>query len=355
MIYYTLDGTDPLLPNEPDSQSSVVLFDEIAAKRVMVTDTSVNDAWRGGSAFDDSAWISGSGGVGYDEAATYVPFIDIDVESQMNNENASALIRTAFTVDPGGLAAINSLRLRVRYDDGFVAYLNGVEIEAVNEPAVLTTTSSATSAHTDSVAINYFEFDVSDHLPNLVAGDNILAIHGLNFGTDSSDFLIDVELIGDTETAGGVSPSAVLYAETIALNEDATVRARTLDGNDWSAQVQRDFIVGAAVADASNLRVTEIHYNPADPSAAEILAGYTDNDEFEFVELQNISSGEIELAGVRFLNGFDLTIGPSTRLLPGDYAVIVENQTAFEQRYGVGLNVIGQYSGSLSNGGETAR
>jgi hypothetical protein len=353
VIYYTLDGTDPLLPNEPGSQSSVTLFDETAAKRVLVTDTFVSDAWRGGSTFDDSAWISGSGGVGYDEAATYVPFIDFDVDSQMNDENASALIRTAFTVDADDLASINSLRLRMRYDDGFVAYLNGVEIEAMNDPAVLTTTSSATSAHTDSVAVNYVEFDVSGHLSDLIAGDNILAIHGLNFGTGSSDFLIDVELIGGTGTPGGVSPSAVLYAGPITLNEDTTVRARTLDGTDWSAQVQGDFIVGAAVADASNLRVTEVHYNPAAPSAAEILAGYTDNDEFEFIELQNVSSGEIELAGIRFINDIDLTVGPSTRLSPGEFALIVENQGAFAERYGVGLNVIGQYTGALSNGGET--
>lgn len=36
----------------------------------------------------------------------------------------------------------------------------------------------------------------------------------------------------------------------------------------------------------------------------------------------------------------------------GRFALLVKNQAAFESRYGTGLNVLGQYTGSLSNGGE---
>ena len=37
-----------------------------------------------------------------------------------------------------------------------------------------------------------------------------------------------------------------------------------------------------------SLRMTEVHYNPAAPTAAELAAGWIDNDDFEFVELTNI-------------------------------------------------------------------
>ena len=40
---------------------------------------------------------------------------------------------------------------------------------------------------------------------------------------------------------------------------------------------------------------------------------------------------------------------------PSETALVVKNTTAFESRYGTGLNVIGQYSGSLSNGGENVK
>ncbi len=49
------------------------------------------------------------------------------------------------------------------------------------------------------------------------------------------------------------------------------------------------------------LRVTELHYNPAAPTATEIAAGWTDNEDFEFVELANIGPVTLNLGGVRFV------------------------------------------------------
>ena len=49
------------------------------------------------------------------------------------------------------------------------------------------------------------------------------------------------------------------------------------------------------------LRVTEVHYNPAPPTSAEQAAGWTDNDDFEFVEVTNIGSSTLQLNGVRFV------------------------------------------------------
>ena len=44
------------------------------------------------------------------------------------------------------------------------------------------------------------------------------------------------------------------------------------------------------------LRVTELMYHPAPPTAAELAAGYFDDDDFEFIEVTNISpSATIDL------------------------------------------------------------
>ncbi|MFC1759248.1 hypothetical protein ACFL2H_10855 [Planctomycetota bacterium] len=40
-------------------------------------------------------------------------------------------------------------------------------------------------------------------------------------------------------------------------------------------------------------------------------------------------------------------------LQPNQYIVVAENAAAFTQRYGRAVNLAGEYSGSLSNGGET--
>ena len=45
-----------------------------------------------------------------------------------NTSNPFAYIRIPFTADTAELVSVSSLKLRMRYDDGFVAYLNGDEI-----------------------------------------------------------------------------------------------------------------------------------------------------------------------------------------------------------------------------------
>ena len=101
-----------------------------------------------------------------------------------------------------------------------------------------------------------------------------------------------------------------------------------------------------------SLRITEINYNPADPSVTELsTAPRLNNDDFEFLQLENVGASSINLFSTRFDDGIDLTF-PSIDLAPGESGVVVRDQAAFELRYGTSVNVLGQYDGSLRNGGE---
>jgi hypothetical protein len=53
--------------------------------------------------------------------------------------------------------------------------------------------------------------------------------------------------------------------QPLTLDRDVTVRARALDGQTWSALTEGKFLVGEAMPPVS-LRITEVHYHPADPS-----------------------------------------------------------------------------------------
>lgn len=109
------------------------------------------------------------------------------------------------------------------------------------------------------------------------------------------------------------------------------------------------------LANASNTIISELHYHPADPSIAEENAGYEEED-FEFVELMNTSSGYVDYTNVNFTNGLTFTIPAGTVLAPGERLIIVRNQTAFEYRNGViSTTILGEYTGTLSNGGERIR
>ena len=151
---------------------------------------------------------------------------------------------------------------------------------------------------------------------------------------------------------GSVDPSAIAAtpaSSPVILDTSTNILARTFSNGEWSAVHDATFVIPAVQSD---LRITEINYNPADPSVSEVAAGYTDNDDFEFIELYNSStSGSINLEGVQLSNGvaFDFS---DIDLLPGERVVVVEDVDAFMERYGDSATVLGQWSGGLSNGGE---
>ena len=157
------------------------------------------------SGFDDSPWASGSTGFGYDLNADYDPYISKsgNVQAQMSNLNGSLYLRIPFKiVDPGTIA---SMQLSMRFDDGFIAWINGQQIASSRAPLSPAWNSDAENFHADTEAVIREQFNVPAGIPALLAGDNILAIQGLNWGVDSSDFLILPELraaIADPEAPG---------------------------------------------------------------------------------------------------------------------------------------------------------
>ena len=83
-----------------------------------------------------------------------------------------------------------------------------------------------------------------------------------------------------------------------------------------------------------------------------------DAEDFEFVEVENISDSAIDLAGVRFTNGieFDFTGSAIQSLAPGERAVVVKDLAAFTMRYGAtaASRVAGEFvpGTGLGNNGE---
>lgn len=111
-------------------------------------------------------------------------------------------------------------------------------------------------------------------------------------------------------------------------------------------------------AASANLAVSELMYHPADPTPAEISAGFIDAELFEFIELTNIGSLNVDLSGVRFTEGivFDL---PDLTIAPGERVVIARDRAAFLSRHpgAAAFLLDGEYYGpgntnKLSNGGE---
>ncbi|MBW7990324.1 MAG: hypothetical protein FVQ84_09965 [Planctomycetes bacterium] len=339
-ILYTLDGSDPRLAgsSQQGGITSTTPVDEKAEKRVLVPTRSINNNWKGGLPFDDSGWsviVGSPGGVGYERSSGYQNNISLDVQGQMYNGNTSCFIRIPFTVNSDGLAEFDIMTLKIRYDDGFVAYINGREVQRVLFTGTPTWNSDADSNH----ETNGFEsFSVTKHISALKQGENILAIHGLNVSRTSSDFLILSELVVAKSVSVNdpdISAEAIQYEGPIVLNNSVHVKSRVLNGGVWSALNGATFAVGPVT---ENLCVTEIMYNPNDPNT-------------EYVELKNIGGETINLNLVKFTNGIDFTF-PNMELAGNEYVVVVQDRQTFETRYGTAFNIAGEYSGRLNDGGE---
>ena len=111
----------------------------------------------------------------------------------------------------------------MRYDDGFIAYLNGVEIARANAPSNATWDSAASLSHRDSEAMEFEEIDVTAYAGLLHSGRNVLAIHGLNRRLSDNDMLIQAELLVGEFTRS-----------TIELHTSNPIVARTFRDGSWS-------------------------------------------------------------------------------------------------------------------------
>jgi hypothetical protein len=90
--------------------------------------------------------------------------------------------------------------------------------------------------------------------------------------------------------------------------------------------------------------INEIMYHPI-----------SDEDDDEYVELHNRSGSPVDVSGWRFGRGVDFLFPPQTSITSGGYLVVARNQARLLSRYSGQLttsNTLGDYTGSLADGGE---
>ncbi len=287
----------------------VILVAEAADKRVLIPDSedAADANWLDDMDFDDTDWVlcsEGPGGIGYERSSGYEDLLSLDVESTMYDGATGCYVRIPFDFEGVDVSELTELVLKVRYDDGFVAYLNGVEIGRRNFTGAPQWDSEADGNHeADGDAFDAY-VDMLAFSDKLQAGENLLAIHGLNVSDTSSDFVISVELEGAVE------------------------KVVNLDDPYASARAIRD-----------GLRISELMYNaPA-------------GSDYDYVELVNTGDVPLDVNGVRFTEGVAFTFGLDV-LAPGERIVVVSDAGAFEDEYGSASRIAGEYTGNFNNGGE---
>jgi hypothetical protein len=154
--------------------------------------------------FDDTNWDNGISGFGYadNDDATIIP-----------NGTSSIYIRKNF--DLNNVEDIISLILDIDYDDGFVAYINGIEIARANINGVPPPYNASTNQDHEAQMYNGGlpdRFQISDFSSILVEGSNVLAIQAHNISPYSSDFTVIpfLSAIYSSVNSTGIDPPEIL-------------------------------------------------------------------------------------------------------------------------------------------------
>ena len=383
--YYTIDGPDPrqvggaLDPTALTATSGTVTATIIVPggqvwKWLLPPAAPAADAaglaWTA-TAYADGAWATGAAPLGYGEntgLATNISPVAPNYTAA-NIEPGPAYFRTTFTA--AGVTDFTQVFFEIMADDGAIIYLNGVEAARINFPLAPTTATFAqealgpidpgnnyTGTETMFVAVPFDRALLREGV-NTIA----VAVHQAIYAfppnaanayprNDFSDLRFDLRVVGQTVSGPG---------SIIALRGPGarTVRTRILNGATWSPLTAATFVLDATPASEANLVVSEFHYHPPNPTAAELAAGFNDGNDFEFIELMNISRTQsVDLSGVKLEDAvqFDFAnVPPAQRILPpGGRIVVVENRGGFASRLQPGAQpvVVGAYGGNLSNSSE---
>ena len=200
-------------------------FGEKAQGRAWVPDSGVHDDNWFQPDFDDSNWTTGTNGAGYEAGEGFETLIspNFNFIEKMHYKATSLYLRFPFEIE--NIDAINSAKnilLRMKCDDGFVAYLNGHQVARMNAPEKTRWNSRAASSGDDGANSTFMSFNINKNRDKLRKGRNVLAIHSLNISPESTDLLMVAEMQTNDHD----------YQDTIweLIDEKAFYRFWTLEG-----------------------------------------------------------------------------------------------------------------------------
>ena len=163
------------------------------------------------SGYDDSRWSVGNGPFGFGTFSGVT--LGVNTSAAMQNKFPALYVRKAFAVTAGQASSTNQLQLVTRYNDGFIAFLNGVEVARRNmgNPGMFAyRDQTAFNTNVPSAAAETIILGVASN--QLLTGTNFLCIQTHNkavTSTDSTTFLSMADL-----GIGGAAPVSLVTNNT---------------------------------------------------------------------------------------------------------------------------------------------
>jgi len=179
-------GYVTVFASEKDRKTSIDHWESVVKDnlvwRYIVPTAPVDTTWTD-LGFDDSAWLLGTGGIGYGDG---------DDATILSPPLSSVFIRHEFSIID--TATLANAVFHMDYDDSFVSYLNGVEMVRANVGINGTPTPYDGLAYVEHEALLYqgqlpdeWKITEAQLKSVLVIGTNVLTVQAHNVNTFSSD------------------------------------------------------------------------------------------------------------------------------------------------------------------------
>ncbi|MDP6752151.1 MAG: CotH kinase family protein [Verrucomicrobiota bacterium] len=136
-----------------------------------------------------SSWKTGRSGFGFQRTDSTLLGL---IKTKVSTSKRVIWTRKDFTIK--NRDDLGYLILRIQFDDGFVAYLNGKKIASQNAPDNPKYNSYATANNNNG---SFMDFDLTDHIHLLKNGSgNVLAVQAFDYRSDRKEFFLMPTLIG---------------------------------------------------------------------------------------------------------------------------------------------------------------
>ena len=181
-------------------------------------------------------WLTGPGGIGYSTDTAGETNKCLIILTDMRTNYSTIYFRRTFSV-AGAVDPAAHIQLTMDYDDGFVAYLDGVEVQRANAGGTVgiepPNTQLAPVTHESSLGTAGNApavYDLGAVGSRLAIGTHVLAIIGLNTTLASSDLIMvpDLAVISSAAvTAVNGTYFSIVYSNSVALTGSNTVAGST--------------------------------------------------------------------------------------------------------------------------------
>jgi len=243
--------------------------------------------------FNSSAWSTGNAPFGHGSAG-----LGTDLTTPMSGKAYSLYLRKEFTVSSTQAASTSLLRLLIDYNDGFVAYVNGIEITRKNLGPARHLIYATQRSYNPATTTAFSDLLTVPANSVLVTGTNVLAIQVHNY---------------DLATSLRLDAALSLFGGASFISSGAA-------GGAWSYFVGHHEPSGIVVD-------TQLVTTPF-PEPAGKHEDYEDPHEArDWVELRNTSASTIDLTGWTLTDSptqpAKWTFPTGTTLAPGAFLIVM--------------------------------